>query len=55
MRALASLTLCLAACASGGAGRESNPWEDLGRGKESGPSSIWAGPCGTSSSKADYS
>ena len=37
MRALASLTLCLAACASGGAGRESNPWEDLGRGKESGP------------------
>ena len=36
-RVVASLTLCLAACASGGGGRESNPWEDLGRGKESGP------------------
>jgi heat shock protein HslJ len=36
-RVLASLTLCLAACASGGAGRESNPWEELGRGDQSGP------------------
>ncbi len=36
-RVAASLTLFLAACASGGAGRESNPWEELGRGEQSGP------------------
>lgn len=36
-RVLASLTLFLAACAGGGTGRESNPWEELGRGEESGP------------------
>ena len=36
-RVLTGLTVFLAACAGGGAGRESNPWEDLGRGKESGP------------------
>jgi heat shock protein HslJ len=36
-RVLASLTLCLAACASGSAGRESNPWEELGHGEGSGP------------------
>ena len=36
-RVLTGLTVFLAACASGGAGRESKPWEDLGGGKESGP------------------
>ncbi len=36
-RIAASLTLFLAACASGGGGRESNPWEELGRGEQSGP------------------
>jgi len=36
-RVLTGLTVFLAACAGGGAGRESNPWEDLGGGKESGP------------------
>ena len=36
-RVAASLTLLLAACASGGAGRESNPWEELGKGEQSGP------------------
>jgi heat shock protein HslJ len=36
-RVLASLTLFLAACAGGGAGRASNPWEELGRGEGSGP------------------
>jgi len=36
-RVAASLTLFLAACASGGAGRESNPWEELGHGEQSGP------------------
>src|SRR3954464_265007 len=36
-RVTASLTLFLAACASGGAGRESNPWEELGHGEQSGP------------------
>jgi heat shock protein HslJ len=36
-RVLAGLGLFLAACASGGAGRESNPWEELGRGEQSGP------------------
>ncbi|HEY9444599.1 MAG TPA: META domain-containing protein [Gemmatimonadales bacterium] len=36
-RVATSLTLFLAACASGGAGRESNPWEELGRGEQSGP------------------
>jgi heat shock protein HslJ len=32
-----SLSFFLAACAGGGAGRESNPWEELGAGAESGP------------------
>jgi heat shock protein HslJ len=37
-RAPASLTFLLAACASGaGGGRESNPWEELGHGQQSGP------------------
>ena len=36
-RFAATLTLFLAACASGGAGREPNPWEELGHGEESGP------------------
>ena len=36
-RVLAGLTLFLAACASGGAARESNPWEELGKGDQSGP------------------
>jgi heat shock protein HslJ len=36
-RVAASLALFLAACASGGAGRESNPWEELGGGEQSGP------------------
>ena len=36
-RVATSLTIFLAACAGGGAGRESNPWEELGRGEQSGP------------------
>src|SRR3954451_1808272 len=35
-RVPASLALLLAACASG-AGRESNPWEELGKGEQAGP------------------
>jgi heat shock protein HslJ len=36
-RALVGLSLFLAACAAGGAARESNPWEELGSGEQSGP------------------
>ncbi len=36
-RVMAGLTIFLAACASGGAGRETNPWEELGTGEQSGP------------------
>jgi heat shock protein HslJ len=36
-RVLAGVTLFLAACASGGGARESNPWEELGKGDQSGP------------------
>ena len=36
-RTLAGLALLLAACASGGGARESNPWEELGKGDQSGP------------------
>ena len=43
VRVVACLTLFLAACAGGGAGRESNPWEDLGPGKESGPVFLLGG------------
>src|SRR5687768_1638970 len=43
VRVVASLTLWLAACAGGGAGRESNPWEELGPGKESGPVFLLGG------------
>jgi heat shock protein HslJ len=36
-RAFVGLTLFLAACASGGAAPAANPWEELGRGEQSGP------------------
>ena len=54
-RVLAGLSLFLAACATGGAGRESNPWKSWDT--ESNPArfSIWAAPCGTSTSKAVFS
>jgi len=36
-RVLVGLSLTLAACVGGGAARESNPWEELGSGEQSGP------------------